>query len=107
MAIVVFTGYGRSFISPSSARIIFMISGAVAFFVNFASFQQGKHSPMYSLVFWGACILVFTGLMFKIQHWPYANYITIAGLILLTISFFLPSKRSDETGKDDELLDNF
>jgi len=107
MAIVLFTGYGRSLISSGSARTIFMISGAIGFFVNFASFQQGKHSPIYSSVFWGSCMLVFAGLVFRILHWPFSDYITIAGLCLLAISFFLPSKRSDENKKDQELLDNF
>jgi len=106
MAIVLFTGYGRFIISINSARSIFMIAGAIALFLNFTSFQQGKHSPLYSLIFWGACIVIFAGLVFRIIHWPFSNYILLGGIILLTVSFFIPSKRTNEKVKDEELLDN-
>lgn len=107
MAIILFTGYGRSFISIEMARYLFFALGAIALFTNLISFQKGKHSPIYSFVFWAASILLFIGFIFKIQHWPYSTYIMLTGLGTLGVSFFIPSKRSNEIEKDEELLDNF
>lgn len=107
MAIVLFTGYGSSIIPISIAKYLFFGFGAVALFTNLITFQQGKHSPIYSFAFWSASILLFVGFIFRIMHWPYSTIIMIVGLSSLGLSFFIPSTRSTEVEKDDELLDNF
>lgn len=107
MAIVIFTGYGRQFISIMLARQLFLGSGIVAIFLNLISFQKGKHSPLYSLFFWGASIILFTGLVFRIFHWPGSMIILVAGIIAMGASFLVPSKRQEEVKEDKDLLDNF
>lgn len=106
-AIVVFTGYGRQFVSISLARQLFLVFGLIAIFLNLITYQKGKHSPIYSLIFWGASIILFAGLVFKIFHWPGSTFILIAGLFAMGFSFLFPSKRKDEVHQDEELLDNF
>lgn len=107
MAIVLFTRYGSSIIPMNIAKYLFILFGAIALFTNLISFQQGKHSPIYSFSFWAASILLFIGFIFKIMHWPYSSILMIIGLSALGLTFFIPSKRSNEVEKDDELLDNF
>lgn len=107
MAIVLFTGYGSSIIPINTAKYLFFAFGAIALFTNLISFQQGKHSPIYSFAFWSASILLFIGFIFKIMHWPYSTIIMIVGLSALGLTFFIPSTRSTEKEKDEELLDNF
>lgn len=107
MAIVIFTGYGRQIVPISLARQLFLVFGIVAIFLNLISFQKGKHSPLYSLFFWGASIILFAGLVFRIFHWPGAGLLLIAGIIAMGGSFLIPSKRKEELQEDEELLDNF
>jgi len=106
-AIVLFTGYGSKYISMNVAQNIFIVAGAIGILLNLISFQDGKHSPLYSLLYWGASIVLFAGLVFRIQHWPFSSYILIGGMILLGTTFFVPTKRIDGKEKDEELLDNF
>lgn len=107
MAIVIFTGYGRQIVPIFLARQLFLVFGIVAIFLNLISFQKGKHSPLYSLFFWGASIILFAGLVFRIFHWPGASLLLIAGIIAMGGSFLIPSKRKEELQEDEELLDNF
>lgn len=106
-AIILFTGYGTKYISLTIAQNVFIGAGAIGILLNLVSFQQGKHAPMYSLLYWGSSIVLFIGLVFRIQHWPFSTYILIVGMVMLGSTFFIPSKRTETPEKDEELLDNF
>jgi membrane-bound metal-dependent hydrolase YbcI (DUF457 family) len=103
--IVVFTGYGRSFIPYSTAQFLFILFGAVGLITNLISFQQGKHAPMYSFAFWSASLVLFTGFIFRLMHWPFATYIMIFGMVALGATFIIPAERKEESKENEDLLD--
>lgn len=107
MAIVLFTGMGREIVSVSIAKYLFILFGAIGLILNLVSFEQGKHSPIYNLVFWLSSILIFIGFVFKIQHWPFSTIILLVGITALGATFFIPSKKDETQQKDENLLDNF
>jgi hypothetical protein len=92
MAVVIFTGYGRNLIDIRTAQIVFIVSGAVALAFNLFSFQGGKHTPLFNLIYWTGSIVTFVGLVgmqFKVQ---YSKYIMIGGMVILGLSLVLPAK---------------
>lgn len=105
MGIVLFTGIGREYIPHQWAKYIFMFAGGVAIFLNLLNFQDSKHNPVFSFVYWTGTITTFVGLIFKIMHWPYFSIIFIAGLLLIGTSFFIPSQKKEE--KRSDILDDF
>lgn len=106
MALLLFARVGTRYISMSTARVIFMISGASALILNLFSFQSSKHNPVFSLVFWLGSIVLFIGLIFQFQHWPYHQIIVISGLAITGISFFLsPSLLTGKPNNTDVLDD--
>ncbi len=106
MALVLFTRIGANYISLSTARVIFMISGALALILNLFSFQSSKQNPAFTLVFWLGSIVLFVGLIFQFLYWPYHQYIVIAGLAITGISFFLsPSLVTGKSNNSDVLDD--
>ncbi len=107
MAIVLFTGVGRSYISLSTAKIIFMISGAIGLFLNLISFKSGKHSQGFNFFYWAGSIILFAGLTFLLMRWPYGYYIIVTGLVVVGISFFIPERFISPEQKDSDLLDDF
>lgn len=107
MAIVLFAGYGRSIISMSTAKYIFIASGAVALLLNLLTFEGGKQNPLYNFVYWIGSLVLFTGLLFFLFHWPYGFYIIVAGLGITGISFFIPAEKAAGNSKDEQLLDDF
>ena len=106
MAIILFTGYGRNIIPIPTAKYIFIGAGGIGFFLNLIAFQSGKHHPVYNFVYWSGSIILFVGLVFILMIWPYAFYIVVSGLIILGVSFLLPSQLSNVKPTDPELLDD-
>lgn len=105
MAIVVFGGVGREYISVSLARTLFLIFGAAGIVLNLFSFQSGKQGTVFNFIFWVGSVVLFTGFTFRIMHWPMSFYIILAGLLILGVSFIIPAKEKEEKGED--LLDDF
>lgn len=105
MGIVLFTGYGRSIIPFSIAQLLFIFFGAIGLVSNLITFQQGKHAPLYSFAFWISTLVLFAGFIFKFMHWPFSNYILIFGMILLGITFIIPSQRNEAENTNEDLLD--
>jgi hypothetical protein len=107
MALNLFAGVGREWISPSLARTLFIAFGAVALFLNLFSFQSGKHSPVFNFLYWSGTIIAFIGLVFQQFRLPYGLYILIAGMIVLGVSLVLPESlvRSD-SDKPEDLIDD-
>jgi len=106
MAIVLFTRYGSQYISIPTARIIFMVSGAIALVLNLFNFQSGKHNPTFNLAFWLGSIVLFIGLTFRFMHLPYHRYIVIAGLGITGLSFFLGPTLTRGKSDNSDLLDD-
>ena len=105
MALVIFFGYGRQYISVQNARTIFMISGAIALLLNLLSFQATKQNILFSLLYWAGSLVLFAGLTFFLMRWPYARPIIFVGMGITGISFFFstPEPKKED---NDELLDN-
>ncbi len=106
MAIVLFTGNGRSYISIPVAKMIFIIAGAIGLFLNLLSFRTGKNGSVFSFFYWAGSLIVFLGLIFLLMHWPYGYYIVIAGMAVLGISFIVPEKIIEQGKNDSDLLDD-
>ena len=106
MALVIFAGIGREYISIYTARIIFMISGAIGLVLNLFSFQSGKHSPIFNLLYWSGTIVTFIGLVFMQMHWPNGYYILVAGVMIIGASFVVPAGISESKEDQEDLLDN-
>ncbi len=104
MAIVLFTNTGRQYISLPTAKIVFMISGAIGLFLNLLSFQSGKHSKIFNFLYWSGSIVLFIGLVFQLMRYPYWFYIIIVGMVVIGISFVLPESLI-ERKEESDLLD--
>ena len=105
MAIVIFTGYGRQFISSSSAKTIFLIAGAIGLFLNLFSFTKSENSLVFNFIYWTGSIVLFIGLVFMILRLPLHFYIIIAGMGILGFSFLVPEKTLP-VKKDENILDD-
>jgi hypothetical protein len=107
MAIVLFANVGTKFIPIPIARIIFMVAGACGLVLNLFSFQSNKRNPVFTLVYWLGSLILFTGLIFQLQHWPYHKIIVLVGLGMTGLSFFLsPTLLTGEPDNSDILDDN-
>lgn len=62
-------------------------------------FKDWKYGGIHSLISWGASVVII-GLMFKILHWKFGDYMIALGLITEAILFFiLGFQREDENGE--------
>lgn len=107
MAIVLFAGVGRSYVSLITAKYIFISSGAIALLLNLLTFQGGKQNPLYNFIYWIGSLVLFAGLLFFLFRWPYGFYIIVAGLGITGISFFIPTEKPTTQQKNEQLLDDF
>lgn len=105
MAMVLFANVGRDYIGYFTAKYIFIIAGALGLIFNLFSFQQGKHSPIFSLFYWAGSLIVFAGLLLYIFHLPYAYFTLLFGAGVIGVSFVLP--QTEETKRKDVLDDEF
>ena len=90
MAINIFAGVGREYLSLQHARLLFMVFGGIALVLNLFSFQSGKNSAIFNFLYWAGSIVAFIGLVFHQFHLPYSLIIIMAGMGILGISFVLP-----------------
>ncbi len=104
--IVLYTGYGRQYISVPNARLIFIGSGGAALILNLFAYRQNKSNPLFTFLYWTGSLVLFTGLIFLLMRWPYHQYILLAGLGITGISFFMTPEMS-EPSKDEGILDDF
>lgn len=106
MSLVLFANVGRQYISLYTAKIIFISAGAVGLFLNLLTFQNGKNSALFNFSYWIGSIILFIGLIFLQFRLPYGFYIIVIGLVILGISFILPSNKAEKK-KDTDILDTF
>lgn len=107
MALLLFAEIGREYISYYTAKIIFIVSGALGLLFNLLSFRSGKQNAGYNLFFWTGAIILFIGLVFQQMHWPFSLYIIIGGMAIMGISFFITKDITREEQDDNQLLDDF
>ena len=105
MAIAVFGGYGREYISVSSAKTIFLIAGAIGLFLNLLSFTKSENSLIFNFLYWTGSIILFTGLVFMMLRLPFYLYIIMAGMGILGVSFIVPEKTLSAK-KNKDILDD-
>ena len=105
MALVLFGGIGREFVSLQISRTIFLISGGIGLLFNLLSFRHGKHDPSFNLFYWAGSVILFTGLVFIMMHWPYGLYILIGGMLVIGLSFFVPQGTIDPKKNKGDILD--
>ena len=105
MAIVVFGGYGREYISVSSAKTIFLIAGAIGLFLNLLSFTKSENSLIFNFLYWTGSIILFTGLVFMMLRLPFYLYIIMTGMGILGVSFIVPEKTLSAK-KNKDILDD-
>lgn len=65
--------------------------------------KKQKKNKVQTLVFYIGMIVVFTGIMTHIMHWPFTVELFIGGLIIIASSFFV---KSEQASPDDDLLDD-
>lgn len=106
MALVLFGNVGRQYISLTTAKIIFMAAGAIGLVLNLLTFQSGKNSPLFNFLYWIGSIVLFVGLVFLQMRFPYGFYIIVAGLIILGLSFVLPTSILEKEEKREDVLDD-
>ncbi len=106
LAIVLFTGYGSSYISLPHAKLGFLIFGALGMFFNLLSFNKGKQEAGFNLLYWIGTMVIFVGLVFYMLHLAFYLYIIIAGISILGLSFVYTPK-IHEKEKQDDILDQF
>lgn len=58
-------------------------------------FKDWKYNGIHSLISWGASVVII-GLMFKILHWKFGDYMIALGLITEAILFFILGFQRDE-----------
>lgn len=105
LAIVVFTNYGAKIIPREVAKIGMIVVGGIALLMNLISFRFDKSSEN-NPVYWIGSVGIFVGLMLKMNRMPYNQYLLIAGIFIVGLSFFYnPFAKKNITQKDDELLD--
>lgn len=80
--------------------------GAVGMILNLLNVRESKHSTIYSIVYWCACLLLIAGVGMKLMHYPYSKWIIQAGFLLLFVSFFMPKYRKETSKEETELLDD-
>lgn len=105
LAIVVFTNYGGNFIPRYLAKTGMIIFGGTALLMNLISFRFDKSSEN-NPVYWIGSVGIFVGLILKMNRVPFNQFLLIAGIFIVGLSFFYnPFAKNNSTQKDDELLD--
>lgn len=105
-AIGVFTDYFSDYVSKGEAKFGVLIFGAVAFLMNLLAFRTDESSTSsYNLLFWIGTIILFVGLIAKMQNFSFSFYIIILGILTVGLSYVYNPFNKKEDDSDD-LLDN-
>lgn len=93
-------------ISQSDARYLVIIFGAIALLMNLLSFRYDQSNENSNLLYWIGTFVVFAGLILKMQRFNYSEYILIAGLLVIGLSYFYNPFQQNKDESNDDLLDN-
>lgn len=105
LAIGVFTDYLSDIISKANAKWGIIIFGGIALLMNLLSFRYDPDSESNNLIFWIGSVLIFVGLILKISHQQYDQYVLLGGIFVVALSYFFNPFKKEE-GADDDLLDS-
>ena len=64
--------------------------------------KKKQKNKIQTFVFHIGMIVVFTGIIFHLMHWPFKLYLFLGGLFIIAISFFI---KIDTVDNNDDLLD--
>lgn len=104
-AIGVFTDYFSDFITRSQAKYGILIFGGIAFLMNLLSFRLDETAnSSFNLLFWIGAVILFVGLIAKMQAADYSFYIILLGILTIGLSYvYNPFAKKEEDSND--LLD--
>lgn len=103
LAIAVFTDVFDGIISKANAKYGIIVFGGIALLMNLLSFKYDQNSENNNIVFWIGSVIVFVGLIFKIQNFPYNQVLLVIGILIVGLSYFFNPFKNKE--KNDDLLD--
>jgi hypothetical protein len=104
-AIVVFTRVGTELISIPLAKVLMLIFGCLAIFMNILSFRFDSKNENNNILFWVGTMFVFIGFYMKMQYLPMYKIVLIVGLLLSALSFFF-NPFELKNNKNEDLLDD-
>jgi hypothetical protein len=104
-AIIVFTDYGINYISKNDARTAIVILGSIALLMNLLSFKYDNQSENTNLIFWVGTVIVFVGLVMKMQGFDFNQFVLLIGLVVIGLSYFYNPFKNNEKDKKNDLLD--
>jgi heme/copper-type cytochrome/quinol oxidase subunit 4 len=104
LAIAVFTDLFSGIISRTNAKYGIIVFGGIALLMNLLSFKYDQNSENNNIVFWIGSVIVFVGLIFKIQHYNYDQILLIIGIFTVALSYFYNPFKNQE--KNENILDN-
>lgn len=83
---------------------IFYLTGACALILSLVASRMDSYKDDFNVLFWIGSLIVFIGLILKTYYLPFHTYVTIGGMGISALSFFVnPFQSKRDT--DDELLD--
>jgi hypothetical protein len=103
LAVAVFTTYFSGIISRGNARVGIIIFGGLALLMNLLSFRYDSKSDN-NIIFWVGSVIIFVGLILKMQRNSINQVIIIIGMLIVALSYFYNPLK--EESKNDDLLDN-
>lgn len=104
LAIVVFTNYGSSIIPKYVAKMGIVLLGGIALLMNLLSFRYDSTTEN-NIIFWIGSVVIYVGLILKMNYFPYNQVLIIAGVVIIAVSWFFNPFAAKDTSQEDELLD--
>lgn len=105
-AIVIFSGYGSQLISRQNAKIGMIVFGAIGLLMNLLSFKYQQDNEQYNILFWIGSLIIFFGLILRIELINISSYVIIAGTFISGISFFYNPFSKTNRKSNEDLLDD-
>ena len=92
------------FMGSSFTKYGFWIALSLYFITKKKSQVKTKRNPISSVLFITTGLLIFSGVLFKLMHWPYSNFLIISGFAV-GILYLFSGRFSSENDEDDD--DNY
>jgi len=99
LSVLVFFNVSIPFLDRTVIIYSIVILGVIAILINLLNVRSSKHSVVYSVVYWLACLLMILGLG-QLFLGIEISYVLFAGVVLMLISFFIPKYTTEERNED-------
>lgn len=86
-------------------QIAFFVTGACALLLSLIASRMEAYKEDFNVLFWIGSLVIFIGLLMKMYYLPYDMYVTIGGMAISGLSFFINPFSPDKKETDDEILD--